>query len=257
MASFPDVDYDRGDLHRGYAAGRALRQEQVELWRGVLRQVAGSAPRRRIVDLGCGVGRFSELLRDLFGGAVLGLDRSERMLAEAAGNPALRAIRWTRASVEALPVRGGSADLALMFLVYHHLLDRGAALRECARALARTGVFVLVNSTVETLDAYLWLPFFPSARGIDLARLPTRAGLAAAASEAGLGLVWQRTVANPVARGLAAYADRIASRTISTLQLVPDDEFARGVLEFRRFCAREDRGQPVHDPIDAFAFQPR
>jgi hypothetical protein len=61
-------------------------------------------------------------------------------------------------------------------------------------------------------------------------------------------------VANPVASSLRAYATRIASRTISTLQLVPDDEFARGILEFKNFCEREDRGQPVHDEIDAFLF---
>jgi hypothetical protein len=29
------------------------------------------------------------------------------------------------------------------------------------------------------------------------------------------------------------------------------------VAEFRRFCEREDRGQPVHDAIAAFIFQPR
>jgi hypothetical protein len=61
-------------------------------------------------------------------------------------------------------------------------------------------------------------------------------------------------VANPVASSLRTYAARIASRTISTLQLVPDDEFARGIVEFKNFCEREDRGQPVHDEIDVFLF---
>lgn len=69
-------------------------------------------------------------------------------------------------------------------------------------------------------------------------------------------LCWHRTVANPVADNLRTYADRIASRTISTLQLVADAEFARGVVEFRRYCEREDQGQPVHDQIDVFLFAP-
>ena len=116
---------------------------------------------------------------------------------------------------------------------------------------------MLVNSTVEALDSYVWLPFFPSAREIDLARLPSRAGLVRAAAEAGLRRVWHRVVANPVAPTLRAYADRIGSRTISTLRLVSDDEFARGAADFRRYAEREDRGQPIHDLIDVFVLERR
>jgi hypothetical protein len=61
---------------------------------------------------------------------------------------------------------------------------------------------------------------------------------------------------NPVAPDLCAYANRIASRTISTLQLVSDEEFARGIAELRRHSAQEDRGQPVEDEIDVFCFRP-
>jgi SAM-dependent methyltransferase len=252
----PGFDYDRGDLHRTYAAGRALTPEQVALWSSLLAGAPGEGPVRRVLDLGCGIGRFSGLLRDVLAAPVVGVDRSERMLAVAAADPALRGIPWVHATAEALPLREASVDLALMFLVYHHLPDRPAALRECARVLARGGRLVLVNSTVELLDSYVWLPFFPSARAIDLARLPDRGEIARVARDAGLILRGHRTVLNPVARSLGAYADRIASRTISTLQLVPDDEFARGAVEFRRHCAREDRGQPVVDAIDVFVLAP-
>jgi hypothetical protein len=60
---------------------------------------------------------------------------------------------------------------------------------------------------------------------------------------------------NPVAPSLVSYADRIAKRAISTLQLVSDDEFVRGVAEFRRWCERHDRGQAIEDEIDVFAFR--
>jgi ubiquinone/menaquinone biosynthesis C-methylase UbiE len=176
------------------------------------------------------------------------------MLAAAHTDPALPGIGWIRGCLEALPIRDDSADLVFLFLVYHHLADRPTALQECRRVLAKDAPLLIVNSTLESLDSYLWLPFFPSARAIDRARLPSRAGLVEAAQGAQLRLRWHRTVENPVASSLSTYADRIASRTISTLQLVPDHEFARGIFEFRRFCEREDRGQPVRDQIDAFLF---
>lgn len=254
MASTPGFDYDKGDIHQTYRTGRALGQEQVDLWSALLRAAMEPGRPRLILDLGCGVGRFSGILRDLFDASVIGIDRSERMLAAARTDPSLPGIGWIRGCLEALPIRDDSADLVFLFLVYHHLADRPTALQECRRVLAKKGSLLIVNSTLESLDSYLWLPFFPSARGIDRVRLPSRAGLVKAAQGAQLRLRWHRMVANPVASSLCTYADRIASRTISTLQLVPDHEFARGIVEFRRFCERENRGQPVHDQIDAFLF---
>jgi ubiquinone/menaquinone biosynthesis C-methylase UbiE len=248
-------DYDRRDVHRTYAAGRALTPEQVAFWRGLLSQELGAVPVRRVLDLGCGVGRFSGLLREVFGARVYGLDRSERTLAVAAANPALRGISWVRAMAEALPLADTGVDLVFLFLVYHHLADRLAALRECARVLAAAGHVVIIASTVELLDSYPWLPFFPSARAIDLARLPHRAAVSQTAREAGLTPIRLSTVMNPVAPSLGAYADRIASRTLSTLQLVPDEEFAKGIVELRRHFARENRGQPVAEPTDVFLFR--
>jgi len=256
MASTPGFDYDKGDIHRTYGTGRALRPEQLDLWSALLRAELGPGRPRRILDLGCGTGRFSGMLRNLFAALVVGIDRSERMLATALTDPGWPGIRWIRGSLEALPIRDHSADLAFMFLVYHHLGDRPGALRECARVLARDAALLIVNSTLESLDSYLWLPFFPSARGIDRARLPSRSGLVETAQGARLRLCWRRTIMNPVASSLRTYADRIASRTISTLQLVPDEEFAKGIGDFRRFCEREDQGQPVRDEIDAFLFAP-
>jgi ubiquinone/menaquinone biosynthesis C-methylase UbiE len=252
--SVPRFDYDRSDVHRTYAAGRALTAEQIAFWKRVFAHPTGEAPPRRVLDLGCGVGRYSGLLREAFGAQVVGLDASERMLAVAAGNPALRGIGWVRGTAEALPFADASVDLVLLFLVYHHLPAPRAALSECARVLTASGSVVLVNSTVELLDSYRWLPFFPSARAIELAILPRRRSLREAARASGLS-VRRQTVMNPVAASLTAYADRIATRTISTLQRLPDEEFARGIAALRRRWAREDRGQPVADPIDVFVLR--
>jgi ubiquinone/menaquinone biosynthesis C-methylase UbiE len=249
----PEFDYDQGDIHRTYAAGRALRPEQATTWTAVLRQEVGAASPRRIVDLGCGVGRFSALLRTAFPATVFGVDRSARMLEAAQRNEAARGVRWILADAEALPVCDGSVDLIFMFLVFHHVVDRPAAFRECARVLARDGVLVIVTSTTESLDAQRWLPFFPSARAIDLARMPSRAGLLEAGRDAGLA-GRQRTVLNPVAATMRSYADRIATRTLSVLQLVSDEEFARGMAEFRRHCERQG-DEPVEDEIDVFRFR--
>jgi ubiquinone/menaquinone biosynthesis C-methylase UbiE len=247
-------DYDQGDIHRTYAAGRVLNPAQRAVWSAVIREEAGARSVRCALDLGCGVGRMTPIVREALGAPVIGIDLSARMLAAAVADPATRGTRWIRASASAIPLRGESVDLIWMFLVFHHLADRLAVLRECARVLAEEASLIIVNSTLETLDGQTWLPFFPSARAIDLARIPSRADVARDAREAGLALR-HRVVMNPVSSGLRAYAERVASRTISTLQLVSDEEFARGIEEFRRFAAREDRGQPIVDEIDVFTLR--
>jgi len=226
-------DYDRLDIHKAYASVRALTRERREVWAKVLSRQLDGVDVRRIVDLGCGVGRFSPLLREVFRAAVAGVDRSERMLAAARAIPEAETISWIRASAEALPLAEGKVDLIFLFLVYHHLPDPLAALRECARVLTDNGAVFIVNSTVEILDSLRWLPFFPSARQIDVARLPTREEVTHTAQEVGLTLVQQGTVVDPIAPNLTAYAEHVASRTFSTLQLVSDEEFARGAKEFR------------------------
>lgn len=247
-------DYDEGEIHRRYASGRALNAAQRRLWTQVMREAAGSGAPARVLDIGCGVGRFSSLLHEALGAPVVGIDRSARMLAVAAADPAARGAHWVHAAAEALPLREQSMGFILMFLVYHHLAARSAVLRECARVLADGSPLVIVTSTVETLDGQVWLPFFPSARAIDLARVPARAELAGFARDVGLACR-HRVVLNPVAAGLRAYAERVASRTISTLQMIPDEEFARGVDAFRRHCAKADNGRPVEDELDVFTLR--
>jgi ubiquinone/menaquinone biosynthesis C-methylase UbiE len=251
-AAAPRFDYDEGEIHRVYSAGRALSPVQTTFWSAVLREELETTAVRRVLDLGCGVGRFSRLLRETFGARVHGVDRSAKMLAVAAANPELAGIRFVRATAEALPFRAGGVDLVFVFLVYHHLVDPAAALRECARVIGARGAVVVVNTTVELLDSLVWLSFFPTAQRIDRERMPSRAALARAARDAGLEVARRRTVMNPVARDLRAYADRLASRTVSTLQMVSDAEFTRGMAEFRRYCEREDRGEVVVNAIDVF-----
>jgi ubiquinone/menaquinone biosynthesis C-methylase UbiE len=78
------VDYDER-LCRVYAAGRRVSPEVLAAWMGTF---AGFVPGRRpltVVDVGCGVGRLSPALAEAFGGPVVALDPSVRMLRVARG----------------------------------------------------------------------------------------------------------------------------------------------------------------------------
>jgi SAM-dependent methyltransferase len=247
-------DYDATDISRAYAAARTLTEDRRRVWAAHLQNELGDCHVRTIIDLGCGVGRFAPLLRDVFHARVYGIDPSQRMLATAMAMPATEQITWLRASAEAIPIGDSRIDLVFLYLVYHHLRDLQPALRECARVVSSSGHLLVINATLELLDSLRWLRFFPSARPIDAARLPSRVTLVETARQAGLTLIRHRTVSYPAAPTLSVYAEHVSTRTFSTLQLISDEEFRRGADEFRRHCIRKDRGQPVEEVIDTFLF---
>src|SRR5439155_5408624 len=113
-------------------------------WRDAAAGMLPPGPKiRRVVDLGCGTGRFTGLLADVYGTSVVGVEPSSRMLT---GREPLAAARGTvlAATAEALPLATGAIDLVFLSLVYHHLGAKTAALAELRR-VARAGGHVIVR----------------------------------------------------------------------------------------------------------------
>ncbi len=95
-------------------------------------------PARRVVDVGCGTGRWTAPL-----GAV-GIDLSPAMLAVASRKPLLRG-RLAVADAAALPIASASAALALCTLTLGHLLRQVSAWKELSRILQPGGTLLLTD----------------------------------------------------------------------------------------------------------------
>ncbi len=73
----------------------------------------------RVVDLGCGFGWFCRWAREQRAAWVLGLDVSEKMLAQAKAATPDAGITYTRTDLEDLELPEASIDLAYSSLVLH------------------------------------------------------------------------------------------------------------------------------------------
>src|SRR5688572_4487507 len=113
------------------------------LWMRALLGHVDAQSVERILDLGCGTGRFSEALAGSFGADVLGVDPSTKMLERARNKCRDARVRYLRGQAEAIPLQSGSVDVVFISMSFHHFSNRALAARECRRVLRASGsVFV-------------------------------------------------------------------------------------------------------------------
>jgi malonyl-CoA O-methyltransferase len=105
--------------------------------RAMLAQLPASLHGARLLDVGCGSGRY--LLHARRRGATLcGVDRSAQMLAVATAQH----LPVVQGSVTSVPVIDAWADVVVCALTLGHVADLKAALRELARVLRESGTLL-------------------------------------------------------------------------------------------------------------------
>ena len=191
----------------------------------------------RLLDVGCGTGRFAVLASERLGARVWGIDPSEEMLAQARRREGAGRVGWKLAEAEHLPFKDGWFDAAHAHLVLHALRDRPAAFRELARMLQPGGRAVFASFRPEHFRGFYLNRYFPSIPVIDGARFPDPVAVAAELTAAGFGDVRVVGIEQPVAPEPGELLERVRGRYISTLHLVSDAEYTEGVALLERELA--------------------
>jgi ubiquinone/menaquinone biosynthesis C-methylase UbiE len=235
------VDYDKQSER--YDQGRALPSKTTELWMVHARRHAPEA--QRILDLGSGTGRFSGALADAYDALVVGVEPSGGMRAQAAKTPHER-VRVVGGSAERIPLADRSCDMAWLASVIHHFDDIDAAARELRRVLAPGAPVLLRSSFAKRVHPSL-VRFFPGTQSI-IDSMPSVSETIAAFEAAGFEQFYDELIEYRVAENLAEMVPRIRLRADSTLELISDEEFERG-LELLTQTARVEHG-PVLDSLD-------
>lgn len=249
------TDYDTTDIPAGYDRARDHGPENLNLWMRVVAEHLNVPTLGRILDLGCGTGRFTEGLAAQFDAEVIGLDPSAKMVGRARQKLRDDRARYCRGCAEAIPVSAGSVDLVFMSMSFHHFTDPIAAARECRRVLRKDGSVMLRTGTRERIAAYPYTPFFPSIPGILEDMLPGHRELREIFRSATLGLAAHDTIAQRIAPNWALYAEKLAAGGDSALARLSRRDFETGLDAVRRHGDAGDGG-PVIEPIDLFVFRP-
>ncbi|MCZ6888293.1 MAG: class I SAM-dependent methyltransferase [Gammaproteobacteria bacterium] len=249
------MDYDKTDIPNTYDAAREYDPATLEMW---LTRIAahislGAAP--RILDLGCGTGRYSAALADRFDARVIGLDPSRKMLARARERRGQRNVTYLNGSAEKIPLEDSSVELVFMSMVFHHLDDPTATARECRRVLESGGYLVLRNSTMDQADSFPYVGFFPGVASVIRQFQPSAAQVTCDFVEQGFELTAHEIVVHEMAPDWNTFVAKIRQRADSILARLPEDDFDEGMrnLAGGRPKGTSDRAFTVN--LDLFVFQ--
>jgi ubiquinone/menaquinone biosynthesis C-methylase UbiE len=247
------MDYDETDIAATYDKARALAPETVRLWRGLLSAHVGRSDISLVVDLGCGTGRFTEILAEHFGVQVIGIDPSQKMVDQARRKPATVNVIYRQGCAEALPLSDGSADLVWMSMVYHHLIDPSSTAKECHR-VSRPGGYVCIRNTTRDSD-FPHRHFFPGLQARIDSELPSWQDIESVFTAGGFTQLVHQVVTQITAPDWQTFIEKSALRADSFLARLSDEDFQHGMTAMRSAGGKVDQDSPVTEEIDWFVFR--
>lgn len=254
------MDYDTTDIAVTYDRGRDHGPEFLDLWMNVVSSHVKDQRTKRILDLGCGTGRFTEALAVRFDAQVIGVDPSKKMLEQARSKPHDRRIRYEPGRGESIPLPDNSVDLIFMSMIFHHFDDPALVARECRRVLRREndyrdgGTAFLRAGTRERIRSYPYVEFFPASRAILTEVLPANAFVREVFEAAGFRMVTLEVVTQEIAPSYAAYAEKLSAGADSVLASLSRRDFDAGMKALQAHAEHRD-GEAVFEPIDVFVFR--
>ena len=230
---------DYSEIAQVYDRARTGNAPHLEWWFQRIAEVGELGPGKRLIDLGCGTGRWTVPLTERTGCEAVGLDRSPEMLKKARAKDVHGLVTWLVGDVERLGLQPETFDCAFMCLMMHHVDDHLGTFQGVLRLLRPGGIFLIRQGTLEQIMDDPWHRFFPEAITIDRKRTPFRAEIEMWMREAGFEQVETEEVKQFTYRDLADLNERMLGevrlRVASVLRLISDEAFQPGLQRIEAY----------------------
>jgi ubiquinone/menaquinone biosynthesis C-methylase UbiE len=250
-------DYSQASKH--YDAARRADKPHVSWWINKLLDAGNLCSGKRLLDLGCGTGRWTIPLVEKSGCEAIGIDTSSAMLGQARAKDVTGRIEWRLGDAHSPDVSEASFDCVLMSYVLHHLHDPLQSFRAVFSALKPGGAFLLRQPTLDQIIDDPAHRFFPEAVTIDRQRMPFGAEITDWLKKTGFERVAVEPVRMKTNNSPQDWLLEVKPRVCSTFHLMSDEAFANGLALLREYIvAHPDDPWLMEDSMSLFsAYKPK
>ena len=207
--------------------------------RSVLRYVPTS-PGARVIDIGCGTGRYALLLASATEAPVFATDLSRAMVDKAREKDDGQDVSWFLSDACRMPFAGESFDVALLFLVLHVVKDSKTALQEAYRILRSGGHCLILTHSRPQLDRQTVFRFFPEARKLNKRRMLSLTKLKELVREIGFHHLQTEEFVEANTCSRDAFLEKVGSRPNTSLRSMNDTDFQRRYEALEAAVAGQD-----------------
>jgi cyclopropane fatty-acyl-phospholipid synthase-like methyltransferase len=236
MSAFEDPNYVNA-----FVEYRRLDPEIIEIWRScVTKNILASRSRTKLLDIGCGTGRFSAVFAKTMD--VTGLDSAEPMLSVAKGDLKNKDLKFTGVLSDIFDYQPDHLfDAALVSEMLHLASDLNSFFSKVFKLLAEKGTIHIRTATKDQISDRVFLRHFPSALQLEITRHHTLEHITECLISSGFTGVSSKSIDESITIDRSLWLRSISQRYHSALYSCSEQELREGLREL----AIETSADPV------------
>ncbi|MBN1381078.1 MAG: methyltransferase domain-containing protein [Deltaproteobacteria bacterium] len=223
------IKADYSEIASYYDKGRTLTEKNLMMWLDLVAKFSRASAGAKVLDLGCGTGRFSLPMAARLGFDMTGVDSSAEMLVKAMEKDSNFNVRWILGDAQALAFPAGSFEIAFMSHLLHHCNHPPMVLKECYRVLVPSGIILIRYGTMDQIRNDAEHTFFPEAVEIDQQRIFSRERLEKWLLDAGFVDISSQEIMQQTYKTGAAHLDAARAKSTSVLSMISEESFQAGL----------------------------
>lgn len=231
------IKADYSEIASYYDKGRTLTEKNLMMWLDLVAKFAGASAGAKVLDLGCGTGRFSIPMATRLGFDVTGVDSSAEMLAKAREKEFAFNVTWILGGAQALAFPAGSFEVAFMSHLLHHCDQPLTVLKECYRVLVPYGSILIRYGTMEQIQNDVEHTFFAEVAEIDQQRIFSRERLEKWLLVAGFVDISSQEIIQQTYETGMAHLNAARSKSTSVLSMISKESFQAGIRRLEEYIA--------------------
>jgi ubiquinone/menaquinone biosynthesis C-methylase UbiE len=243
----------RGDwlpVNRYYDKAVASRYDSIREWQGPvparLAEIARINSASLLLDLGCGTGNLPQAMERICACRCIGLDLSFEMIDVA--NRKMPYAEFVQADCTQMPFHRECFNAVVGALFIHHVPTelRQFLINESHRVLS-TGYLAIVTRSHTQIEACCYSKFFPEIIAVDKVRFPQIQQIYQYMQNTGFINIHSETVLDVPIQIDSKFLSKVLNKSISTLDIISEASFKKGVARLRAFIDDAKGADVVHD----------